>query len=53
MKLYDMVAGGSMGVVLGFVLAQSVDLIPAVTAAVIIGISVAYASRTVSKQPND
>lgn len=52
MKLHDLLIGGSVGVVLGLILAQSMDLIPAVATGAIMGISVAYASRTVSKQSN-
>lgn len=45
--------GGSIGTVLTFVLAQSMDLVPAVVVSVILGMSVAYASRTDCQQAND
>lgn len=44
--------GGGIGTVVAIVMAQSVDLIPAVVIGVILGISVAYASKTDSKQVN-
>lgn len=53
MKPHDILIGGSIGIVLGIVLAQSIDLIPAVVTGVIMGISVAYASRTVTKQTDN
>lgn len=53
MKLHDMLTGASIGTVLALVLARSIDLIPAVVTGIILGISVAYASRTVSKSAND
>lgn len=52
-KLHDILIGGSIGTVLALVLVQSIDLIPSVVTGIILGISVAYASRTVSKSAND
>ncbi|NUL46161.1 hypothetical protein F7P69_13295 [Cellulosimicrobium funkei] len=46
MKLKDIMIGGALGIVSGVVLAQFMDLIPAVVVGVIAGVSVAFASRT-------
>lgn len=46
MKLTDVLIGGALGIVSGLVLAQFMDLIPAIVIAVIAGVSVAMAART-------
>lgn len=53
MKFHDLLMGGSIGTVVALVLAQSVEVVPAVVIGIILGISVAYASKTECKQAND
>ena len=52
-KFHDLLMGGSIGTVVALVLAQSVDVVPAVVIGIILGISVAYTSKTECKQAND
>ena len=52
-KLHDILIGGSVGTVLGIVLAQSFDPIPAAVTGIIMGFSVAYSSSTMAKQADD
>lgn len=51
MKWNDLVVGGALGIVSAVVLAQFVDLIPAVVIGVIAGVSVAFASHTAASKP--
>lgn len=53
MKLHDILIGGSVGTVLGIVLAQSFDPIPAAFTGIIMGFSVAYSSCRMAKQADD
>lgn len=50
MRLYDVFIGGIIGTILGIILAQSFDLIPAIAAGVIMGVSIAFGSSTRSNQ---
>lgn len=50
MKLFDLGVGIIFGGVLGFVMAQSVDLLPAIIIGVIMGGSIAFGSRAMSTQ---
>ncbi|MEO9247842.1 hypothetical protein ABDK96_09130 [Citricoccus nitrophenolicus] len=51
MKPTEALMGAAVGIVSGLVLAQFVDLIPAIVIAVITGVSVAFAARTATGRP--
>lgn len=52
MKLFDLTMGIIFGAVFGVVMAQSVDLLPAIIIGVIMGGSIAFGSSAMSTEKN-